>query len=628
MNPALNIEKSAVHLAFKIEEEEAGFHVVRARAQCGLSTPFRVELTLKHANAELDPLSLIGRNASVTLLSESPRPSFTGMVESASLRERHVENDGGTYELVLVPRTHWMQLRRDHRLFLDMKATDIAMEIALSLASRVGNVLVYDEAGLPEHEYRTQYGETDFDAMTRLLAEDGVTFVYDLFKASELLLIPDMTQYSGGERSLPYVAAGRLQAGSDAVVTSTRLVAHEAAGRATVKDVWMERPDFDASSSVNLGKNEDLDLYRFEPGVGGSPAELENQATLRLLEEFTPSRRVLVTSSSFVAPGQTLRIADAPLAPALLPLQVVSVTSVWTSGPDAEQRHELVCIPAAKRWVPPRSARPVVGGIQKAVVVGDGEIDCDEYGRVLCQFDWDRDKQVTRRVEVAQAWAGPGYGLFTQPRVGDQVLVSYLDGDPDEPVIVGRVHNGKNRHPVALPAEKAVSAWRTKSTPNSDGYNEIRMDDTAGAELFSMHAQLDLESVIERDGRGRCGRDFSFEVARHTSVKVNGLTDMRCAQPASWSGTDLSIDCDGNAKTSVAGSYTLEASRTMVATKGDQEHVAGGVFRVDAPHIFLNAGGTHISIKPGQIELSCGGSVIRIAPDGITQIAPLIELNP
>ena len=269
------------------------------------------------------------------------------------------------------------------------------------------------------------------------------------------------------------------------------------------------------------------------------------------------------------------------------------------------------------------------------MVVGEGEVDSDDVGRVLCAFDWDRGKLASRRVEVSQAWAGAGHGAFMLPRVGDEVLVSYLDGDPDEPVIIGRVYNGRNRPRLVLPEQKQMSVWTSKSTPNGEGFNEIGMDDTAGAELLWTRAQLDYDGVVERDASGKYGRDFKLEVGRHTNVKVVGLTSMVCQSPATWKGVDLTVESSGTFKLScavlnenVAGNASHHIGGTLRhEITGNQVSMVGGSSVVFASEISLNVPGAMISMKPGKITLIAGSSVIEIGPT-ITMRSPLIELNP
>jgi type VI secretion system secreted protein VgrG len=316
---------------------------------------------------------------------------------------------------------------------------------------------------------------------------------------------------------------------------------------------------------------------------------------------------------------------------------VLEVKSSWTAGREQAQTvHLLTCLDRQRRWVPRRLPKPRVSGIQRATVVGEGEIDVDALGRVLCSFRWDRGKLASRRVEVSQAWAGSGYGHFAQPRVGDRVLVAYLDGDPDEPVVVGRVHDAKNVHPLSLPDQADTSVWRTKSTPGGDGYNEIGLRDTAGAELFWTHAQLDAEHVVGRDRATLIGQDQSVEVKRNSKVKVGGFTDVLAGKPTTWKGVDLDIDANGHLaiksnsrRDTVAANFDLSVGANYNVVVGAGEFHTTPHFQVLASsQIFLTVGGSFLLIKPGSVILACGGSTLTMTPGKMTLVSPLIELNP
>jgi type VI secretion system secreted protein VgrG len=417
-----------------------------------------------------------------------------------------------------------------------------------------------------------------------------------------------------------------------AIVASARVEATR------VSDEWIERPDFEATTAASLLRaGATLEDYFFETGVENTEGELTRQARLRLLERTVPASTLEIETNALVVPGTVLSIENPPLSEAERELLVLEVQSTWTAGRDRAQTvHVLTCLNRQRRWVPPRLAKPRISGIQRATIVGDGEIDVDSLGRVLCSFRWDRGKLASRRVEVSQAWAGTGYGHFAQPRVGDRVLVAYLDGDPDEPVVVGRVHDAKNVHPLGLPDQADTSVWRTKSTPGGEGYNEIGLRDTAGAELFWTHAQLDADHVVGRDVSATVGRDLTLDVARHTNMRLTGLTNVSAASPTTWKGVDLDIDADGHLAIKSNSRRDTVTANFDLSVGGNYNVVAGaGEFHL-TPHfqvvassqIFLTVGGSFLLIKPGSVTLACGGSSLTMTPGKMTLVSPLIELNP
>ena len=227
--------------------------------------------------------------------------------------------------------------------------------------------------------------------------------------------------------------------------------------------------------------------------------------------------------------------------------------------------------------------RPRVGGVQSALVVGPRgeEIHTDEFGRVRVQFHWDREGKLDERsscwVRVSQGWAGTGFGMMVIPRVGQEVTVGFFEGDPDQPVIIGRVYNAVNRVPYKLPDNKTKSGWRTRSTPasaadaSSPAYNELMFEDKKDAELVSLRAQRDLHKLVKANESERTGTDRTVSVGKSRTATVGAvdstlvgtrhvvtvggtsleMTDKRLVATTgeatiTWSGPDLSLEAKGN----------------------------------------------------------------------------------
>jgi type VI secretion system secreted protein VgrG len=306
---------------------------------------------------------------------------------------------------------------------------------------------------------------------------------------------------------------------------------------------------------------------------------------------------------------------------------------------DTKGTHTLELMDLAQPFRPAPLPKPRIHGTQTAFVVGaEGqEIDVDKYGRVEVEFRWDRrDKHsggTSRRVRVAQGWAGAGFGFVMLPRVNEEVIVAYLDGDPDEPIIVGRVHNALVATPLKLPAEKAISVWRSRSTPKSDGYNEILMDDQAGAERLTMRAQRDFKQVVEHDAETIVGRNDSRTVKGNRTLTVLGNQAEKVTGDKSidaggaldlhgktvsiisddrmdlYAGAHLQISCAANRDDETSGNHTTVADalflkgRSGVQVVGPKIHVFGG------EEIHLQVGGSSIHMTAGGIKITSGGDV-------------------
>jgi type VI secretion system secreted protein VgrG len=259
-----------------------------------------------------------------------------------------------------------------------------------------------------------------------------------------------------------------------------------------------------------------------------------------------------------------------------------------------------------------RAARALVQGPLTALVVGPKgeEIHVDKHGRIRIQFHWDRDGakdgKSTCWVRVAQSLAGKGWGSQFIPRIGMEVVVQFLNGDPDNPLVTGTVYNGDNTPPYALPANKTQSGIKTRSSPKggTEDFNELRFEDKAGEEEIYLHAQKNLVQMIENDETSDIGNDQKITVKNDRSIEVSGgnetLEIKKGNRTATLSsGNDSLTLKSGNAQVSLnSGNYTLKASAGKVTIEAAQS-----------------------------IELKVGGSSLKLTPAGIEVKGTLIKLN-
>lgn len=300
-------------------------------------------------------------------------------------------------------------------------------------------------------------------------------------------------------------------------------------------------------------------------------------------------------------------------------------SGVAGGGGSARATHLLECIEKDALFFPEPRPKPKIHGAQTAFVIGDapeGTVEVDAMGRVKLAFRWDRRDPTggapTRSVRISQGWAGSGFGLVMLPRVGDEVVVAYADGDPDEPLVVGRVHNATVVTPLLLPdKDKTLAVWRSRSFSPSGpgaGFNQILMDDLQGGERLELHA--------ERDFKSETGRNAVTTVGVNQSSTVGGNATSKVAGASSLSAGSTSIS---------TGAYTLNAQTidetgkdhvnitTNVRTDESKFHAihAVGVYVSGDSAISLSVGGSEIDIEPGSIKLSNGGSSIKITSGAI-----------
>jgi type VI secretion system secreted protein VgrG len=271
-------------------------------------------------------------------------------------------------------------------------------------------------------------------------------------------------------------------------------------------------------------------------------------------------------------------------------------------------QNEFTCIPAKTLFRPEQQTpKPIVEGPQTAVVVGPAgeEIYVDEYGRVKCHFHWDRlgkrDQNSSCWIRVSQLHAGKNFGAIDIPRIGEEVIVSFLNGDPDYPIITGRVFNGANPVPFGLSgdgnAQNKTRNGRVSKTYKGRGYNEISMDDTAGKEQLRVQAQHNMNTTVNNDQ--------TLFVGNNQSISVVGSQELTIGKTQTVTiGGDQSIGVGGKKEESIALDYTLSVGGNWTA----------------------NAKGEISFTGDGGIDLICGGSVVSIQKDNITMISSRINL--
>jgi type VI secretion system secreted protein VgrG len=342
-------------------------------------------------------------------------------------------------------------------------------------------------------------------------------------------------------------------------------------------------------------------------------------------------------------------------------------------GGGTSYTNQFTCIPKAVPYRPPRlTPKPLVHGPQTATVVGktqdslnsgdedpgtDGEeIWVDKYGRVIVLFPWDRAGQCSCWVRVSQEWAGQGWGSITIPRVGQEVIVSFLDGDPDRPIITGRVYNANQTVPYTLPANQTRSTFMTRSSKGGSAstYNELRFEDKMSSEQVFMRAQYDYDTQVLHDSREAIGNNLSLTVAKDQMESVGG--DLHTQVTGSVFGTvekDVNTNITGGVVESVGKDVNTAISGAYVETVGkdSNSNITGNLNLKTGEAISIDAGtnlvessgvafshnaGTSIDLKGGAtvtieagatLTLVVGGNSIVISPAGVSIVGTMVMIN-
>lgn len=289
-------------------------------------------------------------------------------------------------------------------------------------------------------------------------------------------------------------------------------------------------------------------------------------------------------------------------------------------------------LPRDVTWRPPlRTARPVITGVQTALVVGPAgnEIYCDELGRVKVQFYWDRmgnkDEKSSCWVRVSHPWAGQGFGMISLPRVGQEVIVQFIEGDPDRPMIVGRVYNGDNPAPYSLPDHKTRSTWQSRSSPGGGGSNELRFEDLTGKEEVYIHAQKDFNEVVEHNHSTNVTANQSISVGGNPSTSVTGdQTNTVTGKQTEVIKKNRSIEVtEGEDSTTIKANkstLTVHLDRTVTVQSGNHTvNVESG------SHTLAAKQAISITSKTAGISEIASTTIEAGAGQRITHEAPLIE---
>ncbi len=576
------------------------FHVVER-----MSSLFRVTVDAKSSIYDLDLDPLLGIEARFRVEGGTFLPIATQRVWTGrAIRVESVRQEMlglSTYRFTLVPHLWRLTKRTTNRLFQHASIPTIVEQIlaewAIAHQWRVAPELY------PKLELRTQYNETDFAFLSRLLEEAGISyyFTHDTDLGS-LMHLDDSPQSVEAVDPLPIGftdSTGGLELLGQRWITQVQ-VGHEMRPGSIRRGDWNFLRPREATVSAATGGIHDetsLELDRYQATYQLQEGQPQSQLDGRLGQDITAAASRIHPTASAVAKvmtrpeypiadnrgvarhdlayGEARALVDLEAARSgrrairfetnilslgaghiftmvnhprqdLTPAARLLITDVEMQGEVADQKKWLVQMQAVFADDPYRPAqdtpRPRIFGLQTAVVVGpaDGEgaretvsaglapesIHVDEHGRVRVQFPWDRvnsyDDQSSAWMRVSQGWAGSGYGLFTIPRVGHEVLIAFIDGDPDNPLIVGRVHNITEPLPHKLPENKTVSTWKSASSPGGDGFNELRFDDGAGREHVYLQAQKDLDTLAKNDAKRAVGNNDTTYVQRESVSGVGG----------------------------------------------------------------------------------------------------------
>ncbi len=556
----------------------------------GLSTLFHFHADLIGRDERADFDAIVGKNVTISIAAGGGPRHVNGIVSRFS--------QGGTvgrrltYRAEVVPWLWFLTRTADCRIFQKKSVPDVVKQIFGEYG--FSNYRFRLTGTYEPREYCVQYRETDLNFISRLLDEEGIFYFFEHEDGKHTLVVADNPRAHEPCPVLDAVRFVHTQAslGEDDVVTWFSKEQEVRAGKSALTDYNFETPSLDLMALATGTDARTYELYDY-PACGTTRNRTEALARLRQQEE--DATRVLFRGSGYarsLTSGYkfSLRAVGEDVSTAFDDSYVLTsvrhrASESYATGEPGEISYEndFECIPVAVPFRPARrTPRPVVHGVQTAVVVGPAgeEIFVDKYGRVKVHFFWDRegkrDENSSCWLRVSQPWAGKGWGGVSIPRIGQEVIVSFMEGDPDQPIIVGRVYNGEQMPPYTLPAGGVVSGLKSQ-THKGSGYNELSMDDTAGKEKITIHGQYDMNTTVEHDQTTTVHNNRTDVIDVDDSETVGNNQTLKVGVNRTETvGADETITIGGNRTRSVAKNETVTVALTRTHTVGINEAITVG----------------------------------------------------
>lgn len=561
-----------------------GPHVLLLRGFTGqesLSRLFSFELDLLSTDPEIKFENIIGQKVTIRVrLGKDKERYFHGMIN------RFVQTGSSVglvnYRATMAPSLWFLTRTADCRIFQSKKVPDIIQEIFKE--NGVTDIKTVLKATYEPREYCVQYRETDFNFVSRLMEQYGIFYFFEHEeKKHTVVLSDDLSAHQPclEQSKISWNPQGSASLNED-VITGLQWEETFRFGQYAVTDYNFETPSTslraEVKTQIEVGGNGKYEIYDY-PGEYGKKAEGDGIAKIRMQEEEAQYKvmsgsgtaRVFTTGYTFTLQDYDAR-KDVNGDYVLTQVQhVASVGDTYATGAaggveKGDYSNSFTCIPAKRPFRSPQmTPKPIVQGPQTAVVVGKSgeEIWTDKFGRVKVQFHWDRYGKMNESsscwVRVSQNWAGKQWGGVFVPRIGQEVIVEFLEGDPDRPIITGRVYNVEQMPPYALPANQTQSGVKSNSSKGGGGSNELRFEDKKGGEEVYLHGQKDWTIAIENDKNQTVGHDESLTVGNNRTKKVG-------VDQSETIGGNKTISVENNHSETIGGNETIMVSMASAHT--------------------------------------------------------------
>ncbi len=632
----------------------------------GLSQMFSMELELLHDEGDdegfettiVTPEDILGQTVTMSIVQSDGLRYFTGIVNRFSQGNRN--RRFSYYYATVVPHVWILTQNIQSRIFQHQSVPDILKKVL------EGFEVKYEIQGeFKPRNYCVQYQESDFDFASRLMEEEGIYYYFEHDGNTDRMILantPQSHRDCPNKSEIPYIVEKLTDDVWQSAIKSWRTESILQSGKVTAWDYNFQLPtkklDQEQPSQFTIADNQKMEIYNYpggsarkydgiDKGGGEQPASLNNvytdkQNNVKIQMQALDAQVKITTGYTdccTLTAGHRFKLKNHPTASVDGQYVLTTVQHESEQSPDYISREPSAipyeatfsCIPHGAGVPPFRPLRttpkPLVHGTQTAMVVGPSgeEIFTDKYGRVKVQFHWDRDGQDNSDsscwIRVAQSWAGNKWGMMFIPRIGMEVMVHFLEGDPDQPIITGCVYNPETMPPYKLPDEKTKMTIKSNSSTGGGGFNEFRFEDKKGSEQIFVHAEKDQDIRVKNDRREFIGKNRHLIVNNNKSERIknnkNIIVDTTFKEKI---GSDVHLTIGGKMAEKIGGSYSLKVGGAVAEEYGANfSGKATGSYSIQGSTIVLEAQ-TSLCIK-------AGGSFITLSAAGIQIKGTMVLIN-
>jgi type VI secretion system secreted protein VgrG len=603
-----------------------------------ISRPFEYVVDFLSIQSDIDPAKLLGESVTVMVHRAEERTRyFNGLVSSFDYFG--IESGYASYRAVLRPWIWFLSRNADCRIFQEMTVPDVFEKVVKERHGFTDYRLSLTES-YKTREYCVQYRESDFDFVSRLLEEEGIFYLFEHEKDKHTLVLGDSySAYKGVEgptqTEVPFRPPG--EAGVEMEHIFQWQVLHELqTTKVTIDDFDFTKPRVELQSTSTISRTHAKAAYEFYdyPGRYWETSDGTALAKVRIEELQTKYKRFTGAGDHRdFAPGKLFKLVDYPSKSGgegkaaqlwnaknteyvLLKTEIeVESGEIQHDRAGAENRFDanFVAMPGRDPYRPTRrTPKPIVHGPQTAIVVGKSgeEIWTDKYGRVKLQFHWDRESESDENsscwVRVSQAWAGNNWGSIHIPRIDQEVVVSFLEGDPDRPLVTGRVYNEDQMPPYALPDNQTQSGFMSRSTKTgtAETFNEIRFEDKKGEETIYFHAEKDFDRVVQNNDALKVGSAEAEDGSQTIEIWKNRSAEIKTGDDTTKVSAGASMTEAAQKITLKVGASTITIEPAKISFSSPEIAIVGNAkFGVSAPMTDV-AGSATLNLTGGLVKIN------------------------